>query len=334
MNGEDLAYLGFLVIVAFIAIPISRYRKKKKKERSRQRYYTPYSQYAAPRDYNAQAGRSSFYTAPATQTGYQQPINYNIVPRSTFDMENLLQDLSLRNAPVIQRAINGFQVETAENHKYSLFSEIKVIEQQNSFLKVYGTFRKIFPSSLELRRRSSIVVQAQNEIEVPQLDRDYSIVSSQHDLWFEILHDHELIHRIDNLKDHLEFLYINEDHMEAIVDKDYAVRPMLDLTVALHGGLKNIAGDVSSYRVEVLKCYNCDDPFDPLEEECDKCGAPRPRCMICYLDLKPSDKQEVVQHPCCHIYSHKEHILSWLKKNSKCPNCHTDLSHWYKKLLL
>ncbi|MCE7741871.1 MAG: hypothetical protein GOP50_05390 [Candidatus Heimdallarchaeota archaeon] len=337
MNIEDLGYFAFLVIILFIAIPISRARKKKKKERSRQRYYSTYNPQAAHRDYNAQAGRSQFYSAPAYQAGQQpnqQHIQRTMTPRSTFDMENILKDLRLTNAPVIQRAMNGFQVETAEDHRYTLFSEIKVIEQQNNFLKIYGTLRKIIPSSLEMRRRSSMVVQSPNEIQIPQLDNFYSISSEHQDLWFEILHDHGLIHRIENLKDHLEFLYINEDHMEAIVDKDFAVRPVLDLTVSLHSSLRGIAGDSSSYQVEELRCYNCDDPFDPLEEECDKCGAQRPRCMICYLDLKPSDKQEVVKHPCCQIYSHKEHILVWLKKNKKCPNCHTDLSHWAKKLML
>ncbi len=315
MNVEDFGYFAFLVVIALIAIPIRRSRKKKKKQRSRNRYYSTY---------NPQV---------AHQT-YQQQVQYTMTPRSTFDMENLLEDLKLTDAPVIQRAINGFQVETSEDHRYSLFSEIKIIEQQNSFLKVYCTLRKIIPSSLEIRRRSSIVVQAQNEIKIPQLDNFFSIVSEHQDMWFAILHNHELIHRFENLKDHLEFLYISEDHMVAIVDKDYAVRPMLDLTLVLHENLRDLAGDVSEYHVEQLKCYNCDDPFDPLEEVCDKCGAQRPRCMICYLDLKPSDKQEVVKHPCCQIYSHKHHILSWLKKNNKCPNCHTDLSHWSKKLLL
>ena len=318
MNIGDLGYLAFLLIIIFIIIPISRSRKKKQRERSRQRYYTTYNPNLAYRPYQPQ----------------QQPVQYTIPQRNVFDMDILLQDLQLTNAPLIQRGINGFQVETAENHKYSLFSEIKVIEQQNSYLKVYGTLRKIIPSSLEIRRRSSMVMQSQNEIRIPQLDNFYSIVSVQSDLWFNILHDHEIIHRIENLKDHLEFLYINEDHMEAIVDKDYAVRPMLDLTIVLHRNLRNLAGDVTEYKVEELRCYNCGDPFDPMEEVCDKCGAPRPRCMICFLDLKPSDKQEVVQHPCCHIYSHKEHILAWLRKNNKCPNCHTDLSNWARKLLL
>ena len=318
MDYEDFAYFAILVVIALVVIPISRARKKKKRESSRQRYYSTYNPQAVSQPYQA----------------YQQPVQYTMTPRSTFDMEKILQDLRLTNAPVIQRAVNGFQVETAEDHRYGLFSEIKVIEQQDRFLKVYGTLRRIIPSSIEIRRRSSMVVQKQKEIQIPQLDAYYSISSTHHDMWFEVFHDHEIIHRVTNLKDHLEFLYINEDHMEAIIDLDYAVRPMLDLTVALHAMLRNLVGDVSGYVVEELKCYNCEDPFDPLEEICDKCGAQRPRCMICYQDLKPSDKQEVVQHPCCHIYSHKNHILSWLKKNKNCPNCHTDLSNWAKKLML
>jgi len=331
MPVDDFWYFAFFVLIFLIAIPISRSRKKKKRERSRQKYYSTYNPQAAPRDYNAQAGRSQYYNAPTYQAGQQsnqQHIQYNVTPKSTFDMESLLKDLRLIDAPVIQRAINGFQVETLEDHRYGLFAEIKVIEQQNSYLKVYGTLRRIIPSSLEMRRRSSMVVQSTNEIRIPQLDNIYSITSDHHDLWFEILHDHELIHRVENLKDHLEFLYINEDHMEAIVDKDFAVRPMLDLTVALHSNLRGVAGDVSRYQVEQLKCYNCDDPFDPLEEECDNCGAIRPRCIVCFLDLKPSERDSVLKLPCCGVYAHWEHIVSWLKEKPNCPNCKENLGDW------
>ncbi|MHA2358275.1 MAG: RING finger domain-containing protein [Candidatus Heimdallarchaeaceae archaeon] len=89
---------------------------------------------------------------------------------------------------------------------------------------------------------------------------------------------------------------------------------------------------IKEYEIEKLECYGCKDIFDPLEDTCNVCGAPRPRCLICYADLKPSEQEEVVELPCCGIFAHKEHIISWLSQESICPNCHIDLSSWLTKL--
>jgi len=62
------------------------------------------------------------------------------------------------------------------------------------------------------------------------------------------------------------------------------------------------------------------------KEVCDDCNSPRPRCIICYQDLKPSEEENVVILPCCQIYAHREHIKVWLRKKPSCPNCHADLS--------
>ena len=101
-----------------------------------------------------------------------------------------------------------------------------------------------------------------------------------------------------------------------------------------HSILTTLFSGIDEYEVERLECYNCGDPFDVSEEVCDKCNSPRPRCIICHLDLKRTDQEEVVTLPCCDIYSHKNHIISWLKQNPHCPNCHKNLSHWLNKVLM
>ncbi|MHA1347354.1 MAG: RING finger domain-containing protein [Candidatus Heimdallarchaeaceae archaeon] len=54
--------------------------------------------------------------------------------------------------------------------------------------------------------------------------------------------------------------------------------------------------------------------------------------MICFQDLKPSSENEVVMLPCCSIYAHKPHIITWLKENTKCPNCKTNLKYWLEEI--
>lgn len=79
-------------------------------------------------------------------------------------------------------------------------------------------------------------------------------------------------------------------------------------------------------KVPELKCFNCNDTFDLSEETCDKCGAPRPSCVVCLLNLDTSEKEAVIKVPCCGVYAHEDHLKMWLKTNSKCPNCHENLA--------
>ncbi len=99
-----------------------------------------------------------------------------------------------------------------------------------------------------------------------------------------------------------------------------------------NGATNQILNYISKSDIEVLRCYSCDDVLELSEEKCSNCGAARPRCMICFQDLKPSEKVDVVQLPCCKVYVHENHMLTWLKQNMKCPNCRIDLSKWFDEL--
>ncbi|MHA1953584.1 MAG: hypothetical protein ACW96U_06535 [Candidatus Heimdallarchaeaceae archaeon] len=80
---------------------------------------------------------------------------------------------------------------------------------------------------------------------------------------------------------------------------------------------------LSDQSVDAITCYNCKDIFIARESVCDKCGAPKPNCIVCGLDLIPEidPSDEVIISPCCSVYVHTEHILEWLEIKEVCPNC-------------
>ena len=308
VDVTDFLYLIFIVVIAFIAIPISRSRKRKKQERARQQTYTSYTQ-----------------PQPA-YAAYQQ--------KQPIDFDNILRNLRITDTSNVDRALNGIQLEIPKDNPYSLFTDIKIILHRTNAIKIYATLSRIIPSNLEVRNKQKVFSSGVNEIRIPQLDNIYNISTEMGEMWVSILSINKAIDHMLSLQHELEYFYLKEDYFESVVYSEAGVFSVLNFIKFLHYNIKNLFVDEKDYDVEQLKCYNCEDPFDPLEEVCDKCSAPRPRCLICYQDLKPSEKQEVVQLPCCEIYSHKDHMLSWLKRNKKCPNCHEDISHWANKLML
>jgi hypothetical protein len=122
----------------------------------------------------------------------------------------------------------------------------------------------------------------------------------------------------------------NGKFVSGILSSPYEVYQILELIRLLYQEIS--IDDYGDVDVEELLCYECDDSFKAQEEKCDKCNASRPTCCVCLLDLKPSEKQEVVRTPCCEVYAHRDHILTWLEKNPKCPNCKKDLYLWIRTL--
>ncbi len=90
--------------------------------------------------------------------------------------------------------------------------------------------------------------------------------------------------------------------------------------------------DLGIVEVGEVRCYNCNSVLTSDIEKCQKCGMLRPRCIVCGLDLYPSEKSKIITTPCCGVLAHKDHIIMWLKRNKTCPNCKEILSRWLNKL--
>jgi hypothetical protein len=118
--------------------------------------------------------------------------------------------------------------------------------------------------------------------------------------------------------------------VSGVLTSPYEIYQLLELIRLIYHEIS--IDDYGDIDVEELVCYTCGDKFEVNEKKCNKCNAPRPTCCVCLLDLKPSEKDEVVSTPCCEVYAHKDHILVWLENNPKCPNCRKDLYLWIRTL--
>lgn len=244
------------------------------------------------------------------------------------DLEWLKNEI-IENEGNVLRLSKGYQFNIPKGHLYDLFSAIKITRENTRTIKVVAVLTKVIPSYLDIRPKNSSYRSTRDIFSIIDLNRNFKFYSTAPDMWREIFTNSRIK---DLLKHNASFIhryYLKGEYMEAIISYDRTVITILTITQLIHEGLKQLFGALDSYEIEKLICYNCKDPFDPLEEECDKCGSPRPRCIVCLLDLYPSDlERDVITTPCCGVYAHKDHIITWLKQDSRCPNCLKNLSHW------
>ncbi len=263
------------------------------------------------------------------------PNKANSTPRNIRKTRNLewLKNEIIENEENVLRLSKGYQFNIPRGHSYDLFSAIKVTREGRRSIKVVAILTKVIPSYLDIRPSSSYYGITRDTFSVFDLNRYFKFYSTAPDMWREIFANSHIKDLLQHNASYIQHYYLRGEYMEALISYDQAVIAILSVTQLIHEELKQLFGVLDSYELEKLICYNCKDPFDPLEEECDKCGSSRPRCIVCLLDLYPSDlKRDVVTTPCCGVYAHKDHIVTWLKQNPQCPNCHKNLSHWLGQL--
>ena len=269
--------------------------------------------------------------------GYKQyrvpESNITSTSRRGIDLDFIASEIGTHNTELLDKKVNGFEYQVPKHHVYGIFTKIKIIRVTQQSVKIFASLRQPLPSNLDIRLRREIVHGFQSRIDIPRLSSVYNIYSGTPELWEYVLKDEDVKAQLLALRTHLEYILIRGEYVEGIVYFESAVIGVLNFVGNVHAILMGTKA-AKQEKVEALTCYNCEDPFDPLEEECDKCGSARPRCIVCFLDLKPSEKQDVVKLPCCEIYAHTNHIVSWLQQNPNCPNCHENLSHWLSKLTM
>ncbi len=245
------------------------------------------------------------------------------------DLEWLKRELMENNEENVMHLSMGYQIKIPKGHRYDLFSAIKFKRESRKTIKVVAILTKILPSYLDIRPANTYYGTTKDSFSVIDLNRSFKFYSSAPDMWREIFANYKIKDLLQYNATHIQHFYLRGEYMESLVSYDQAIISILTLTKLIHEEMKKLFGVLDSHEIEKLVCFNCKDPFDPMESVCNKCGSSRPRCIVCLLDLHPSDtEQEIVITPCCGVYAHKSHIIAWLKQNPHCPNCHANLSHW------
>jgi hypothetical protein len=186
--------------------------------------------------------------------------------------------------------------------------------------------------SLEIKRRESSDYSTENQFSVSRLDNVFILKSTTSEIWIPVLDDSTIKKEFLALRPYLEFFVLKRQFVEAFLYSERAVAKTVELVMKINPSSITSSSDIKTTAAETLLCYNCGDPFNPLENYCDKCNNSRPRCIVCYQDLKPYEQENIVALPCCNIYAHRNHIVTWLMKKPNCPNCNRNLSRWLSQV--
>jgi len=161
-------------------------------------------------------------------------------------------------------------------------------------------------------------------------ENKYSIISSYSVVKEGILAKDEFKQKLDTVYESVEHLMINKKYVTGNISNIKALKAFLGLVRELSSELSRL--DIGIIEVEELECLNCGEKLSLDDEECPSCDTSRPRCKVCRLELYPSEKEDIVQTPCCGVYAHKLHMIMWLDNHRKCPNCKKLQTRWLDQL--
>ena len=243
-----------------------------------------------------------------------------------------LKDRLTKAGTNVIRISRGYKLEFQEGISNALFSKITLTIDSKNLIKLIASLRVKIPEPMDIRGTNP-VLKAWKGSSSEENNEDYTIYTDISKFWNKILSKSEIDKILKQQAPSITRYYLQGESLEILSYFDLVIYDFIRMTELIHKEitLQNIV--FVTKKVEQLVCYNCKDPYDIHEENCTLCGAPRPRCIICLLDLYPSESEkDVVITPCCGVYAHKAHIMLWLKQNQQCPNCHEDLKHWLGQL--
>ena len=222
----------------------------------------------------------------------------------------------------------GFSFSIKENSKLGIFSNITFHTEGDTVIIMKARWRESLPTNVMIRRHNSYYPKFEQEIDIPSLSYRYQIWSPDPEIWTNILEDRILSLKFNKLYRSISYVLINSEDVEMTIYDDTVFITLVELIALIGEAIINSREVTEVFEVEELRCYSCGDVFDKTEEICTNCGSPRPRCIICFQDLSPSEKDDVVILPCCGVYTHYNHIVAWLKQKPICPTCGQDLESW------
>ncbi len=223
------------------------------------------------------------------------------------------------------RVIFGFN----EENVFAFLNQVSLEVQSSEEIILRAVLRFEYPISLSIKK--VMIKKDSGEIlsEI-QSSNYYSFFSNHPILYEEILKKKQVDELLVEMKENLELISFNGRFINGTINSSEVLLSLFQLSNLIHDVV--MLKDFGDVAVEELVCYQCGDPFETTEDICTSCKSPRPICIVCLLDLKPSEKKIVVQTPCCDVYTHKDHIIAWLETDSKCPNCKSDQFLWLRKL--
>ena len=212
----------------------------------------------------------------------------------------------------------------ATGNKFDFFEVVNLHANSSKDFKMEAVTKGNYPFSISIRKKSSAKDKVSNILEL------YSFHSNSDKLLTNILENKEINKSLLNIGKKMISFSLNGKFLSAYINSNAAIDHILELSSHIYNDV--LIQDYGEMEVEHLLCYQCEDPFEITEMKCLQCGAQRPTCIVCLLDLKPSEKKEVVRTPCCETYAHKDHIVTWLEENPRCPTCKSDLFLWIRQL--
>jgi transposase-like protein len=240
-----------------------------------------------------------------------------------------LKDRLTKPGTNVIRISGGYKLEFQEGINNTLFSKITLTIDSKNLIKLIASLRVKIPEPMDIRGINPVSKAWKGSSSSEENNEDYTIYSDISKFWNKILSKSEIDKILKQQAPSINRYYLQGESLEILSYYDLVMYDFIRMTELIHKEitLQNIV--FITKKVEQLVCYNCKDPYDIHEENCTLCGAPRPRCIVCLLDLYPSEsEEEVVTTPCCGVYAHKDHIIKWLKQDPRCPNCHKNISHW------
>ncbi|MCE7749821.1 MAG: E3 ubiquitin protein ligase [Candidatus Heimdallarchaeota archaeon] len=206
----------------------------------------------------------------------------------------------------------------SKSSKYSFITGI--------ILHIYSDKEMILEGILKKYQHFSLTLH-KNEVGE---ENKYSIISSYSVVKEGILAKDEFKQKLETVYENVEHLMINQKYVTGNISNIKDLKAFLGLVKELSLELSRL--DIGIIEVEELECLNCGEKISLNDAECSSCGTSRPRCKVCRLELYPSEKEDIVQTPCCGVYAHKLHMIMWLDNHRKCPNCQKLQTRWLDQL--
>ncbi|MBY9002226.1 MAG: hypothetical protein KGD64_15000 [Candidatus Heimdallarchaeota archaeon] len=241
-----------------------------------------------------------------------------------------LQSLGIKDTTI--QEIDGelrLTFDAQNQSKYTFFLQIFIKFAQDGSIVLDGLFKRIQPFNLSIR---SYHKENSKEFQkVPNSLDSLYIMNANDELLIKTLYQNARItQKLIGLFTNLEMIMVNRKYFVTTFYDASKVVQILDLLKEIYGEFVNLKTGLKA--VTYIKCFECGKDLDENDEQCPKCQAKRPRCAICLLDLQPSEKEEIVQIPCCGVYGHKNHIMMWIERAHTCPNCKTKQIEWLDEL--